>query len=151
MAQFTVLLLVFLPLTPLPEILKEELRLYYIWGWGWGCLPVIRCYIYAFSVDLDGVFQRQCISCNLIDGCRFFKADFSPNQTHFTLYCLGKSHPAFMPQNNIYILLFRQISTSLKKKTQVLESLKWPSTTQRTPPVSVSAACLADGIISHTR
>eukprot|EP00064_Thunnus_orientalis_P005747 superscaffoldBa00000576_g5761 len=40
-------------------------------------------------VDLDGVFQRQCISCNLIDGCRFFKAEFSPNQTHFILYCLG--------------------------------------------------------------
>uniref|UniRef100_A0A3B5B776 Inactive dipeptidyl peptidase 10-like n=1 Tax=Stegastes partitus TaxID=144197 RepID=A0A3B5B776_9TELE len=39
-------------------------------------------------VDLDGVFQRQCISCNLVDGCRFFKALFSPNQTHFTLYCL---------------------------------------------------------------
>uniref|UniRef100_A0A3P8UB18 Inactive dipeptidyl peptidase 10-like n=1 Tax=Amphiprion percula TaxID=161767 RepID=A0A3P8UB18_AMPPE len=38
-------------------------------------------------VDLDGVFQRQCISCNLVDGCRFFKAIFSPNQTHFTLYC----------------------------------------------------------------
>ncbi|TKS76676.1 Inactive dipeptidyl peptidase 10 [Collichthys lucidus] len=40
-------------------------------------------------VDLDGVFQRRCISCNLIDGCGFFKAEFSPNQTHFTLYCLG--------------------------------------------------------------
>uniref|UniRef100_A0A3Q4GUF7 Inactive dipeptidyl peptidase 10-like n=1 Tax=Neolamprologus brichardi TaxID=32507 RepID=A0A3Q4GUF7_NEOBR len=39
-------------------------------------------------VDLDGVFQRQCITCNLIDGCRFYKAVFSPNQTHFTLYCL---------------------------------------------------------------
>uniref|UniRef100_A0A671VCZ5 Inactive dipeptidyl peptidase 10-like n=1 Tax=Sparus aurata TaxID=8175 RepID=A0A671VCZ5_SPAAU len=44
---------------------------------------------HLYSVDLDGVFQRQCISCNLIDGCRFFKAVFSPNQTHFTLYCLG--------------------------------------------------------------
>uniref|UniRef100_A0A672JGJ9 Dipeptidyl-peptidase 6b n=1 Tax=Salarias fasciatus TaxID=181472 RepID=A0A672JGJ9_SALFA len=45
------------------------------------------------SVDLDGVFQRQCISCNLIDGCRFFRAVFSPNQTHFTLYCLGPGIP----------------------------------------------------------
>uniref|UniRef100_A0A674PAC8 Inactive dipeptidyl peptidase 10-like n=1 Tax=Takifugu rubripes TaxID=31033 RepID=A0A674PAC8_TAKRU len=44
-------------------------------------------------VDLDGVFQRQCISCNLIEGCRFFKAEFSPNQTHFTLYCLGPGIP----------------------------------------------------------
>uniref|UniRef100_A0A3Q0S745 Dipeptidyl-peptidase 6b n=1 Tax=Amphilophus citrinellus TaxID=61819 RepID=A0A3Q0S745_AMPCI len=39
-------------------------------------------------VDLDGVFQRHCITCNLIDGCHFFRAIFSPNQTHFTLYCL---------------------------------------------------------------
>uniref|UniRef100_A0A3Q2U4K4 Inactive dipeptidyl peptidase 10-like n=1 Tax=Fundulus heteroclitus TaxID=8078 RepID=A0A3Q2U4K4_FUNHE len=38
--------------------------------------------------DLNGVFQRHCISCDLIDGCGFFKAVFSPNQTHFILYCL---------------------------------------------------------------
>ncbi|XP_023144822.2 inactive dipeptidyl peptidase 10 [Amphiprion ocellaris] len=48
---------------------------------------------HLYSVDLDGVFQRQCISCNLVDGCRFFKAIFSPNQTHFTLYCLGPGIP----------------------------------------------------------
>uniref|UniRef100_A0A7N6BK80 Dipeptidyl-peptidase 6b n=1 Tax=Anabas testudineus TaxID=64144 RepID=A0A7N6BK80_ANATE len=36
---------------------------------------------------------RQCVSCNLIDRCRFFKAEFSPNQTHFTLYCLGPGIP----------------------------------------------------------
>ncbi|XP_029689480.1 inactive dipeptidyl peptidase 10 isoform X2 [Takifugu rubripes] len=48
---------------------------------------------HLYSVDLDGVFQRQCISCNLIEGCRFFKAEFSPNQTHFTLYCLGPGIP----------------------------------------------------------
>ncbi|XP_051281246.1 LOW QUALITY PROTEIN: inactive dipeptidyl peptidase 10 [Dicentrarchus labrax] len=48
---------------------------------------------HLYSVDLDGVFQRRCISCNLIDGCRFFKAEFSPNQTHFTLYCLGPGIP----------------------------------------------------------
>ncbi|KAM9856100.1 inactive dipeptidyl peptidase 10 [Aulostomus maculatus] len=46
-----------------------------------------------YSVDLDGVFERHCISCNLIDGCYFFKAEFSPNQTHFTLYCLGPGIP----------------------------------------------------------
>nr|XP_020473422.1 inactive dipeptidyl peptidase 10-like isoform X2 [Monopterus albus] len=48
---------------------------------------------HLYSVDLDGVFQRQCISCNLIDGCRFFKAEFSHNQTHFILYCLGPGIP----------------------------------------------------------
>uniref|UniRef100_A0A7N6AUT0 Dipeptidyl-peptidase 6b n=1 Tax=Anabas testudineus TaxID=64144 RepID=A0A7N6AUT0_ANATE len=52
------------------------------------CSEVIGHY-----VDLDGGFQRQCVSCNLIDRCRFFKAEFSPNQTHFTLYCLGPGIP----------------------------------------------------------
>ncbi|KAF3861091.1 hypothetical protein F7725_001346, partial [Dissostichus mawsoni] len=41
------------------------------------------------TVDVDGEFERRCLSCNLIDGCRFFSAEFSPNQTHFTLYCRG--------------------------------------------------------------
>ncbi|XP_067384228.1 inactive dipeptidyl peptidase 10 isoform X3 [Channa argus] len=48
---------------------------------------------HLYSVDLDGVFQRQCISCHLLDGCHFFKAEFSPNQTHFILYCLGPGIP----------------------------------------------------------
>ncbi|XP_028308261.1 inactive dipeptidyl peptidase 10 [Gouania willdenowi] len=48
---------------------------------------------HLFSVDLDGVFQRHCVSCNLIDGCQYLKALFSPNQTHFTLYCLGPGIP----------------------------------------------------------
>ncbi|XP_029911466.1 inactive dipeptidyl peptidase 10 [Myripristis murdjan] len=48
---------------------------------------------HLYSVDLDGVFQRQCLSCNLLDGCSFFKTEFSPNQTHFTLYCLGPGIP----------------------------------------------------------
>ncbi|XP_016891735.1 inactive dipeptidyl peptidase 10 isoform X2 [Cynoglossus semilaevis] len=48
---------------------------------------------HLYSVDLDGVFQRHCISCYLIDGCGFFRAEFSPNQTHFTLYCLGPGIP----------------------------------------------------------
>ncbi|XP_034029343.1 inactive dipeptidyl peptidase 10 [Thalassophryne amazonica] len=48
---------------------------------------------HLYSVNLDGVFHRQCISCNLINGCSFFKAEFSPNQTHFILYCLGPGIP----------------------------------------------------------
>ncbi|XP_023812591.2 inactive dipeptidyl peptidase 10 [Oryzias latipes] len=48
---------------------------------------------HLYSVELYGVFQRHCITCNLIDGCSFFKAIFSPNQTHFTLYCLGPGIP----------------------------------------------------------
>ncbi|KAF7669041.1 hypothetical protein LDENG_00254650 [Lucifuga dentata] len=48
---------------------------------------------HLYSVGLDGVFHRRCISCNLIDGCTFFKAEFSPNQTYFILYCLGPGIP----------------------------------------------------------
>lgn len=42
-----------------------------------------------FSVDLSGVLQRQCLTCNLIENCSFLKVEFSPNQTRFTLHCLG--------------------------------------------------------------
>ncbi|XP_038165361.1 inactive dipeptidyl peptidase 10 [Cyprinodon tularosa] len=48
---------------------------------------------HLYSVDLNGVFQRRCISCDLVDGCNFFKVVFSPNQTHFILYCLGPRIP----------------------------------------------------------
>ncbi|XP_068598933.1 inactive dipeptidyl peptidase 10 [Brachionichthys hirsutus] len=48
---------------------------------------------HLYSVALDGEFQRRCVSCDLIDGCRFFHAEFSPNQTHFTLRCLGPGIP----------------------------------------------------------
>uniref|UniRef100_A0A1A7XHI3 Peptidase S9 prolyl oligopeptidase catalytic domain-containing protein n=1 Tax=Iconisemion striatum TaxID=60296 RepID=A0A1A7XHI3_9TELE len=48
---------------------------------------------HLYSVDLKGVFRPRCISCNLIDGCSFFKAVFSPNITHFILYCLGPGIP----------------------------------------------------------
>ncbi|XP_075898617.1 inactive dipeptidyl peptidase 10 [Nelusetta ayraudi] len=54
---------------------------------------------HLYSVDLDGVFQRQCLSCNLVDGCSFFKAEFSPNQTYFTLYCLGPGVPKVTVHN----------------------------------------------------
>uniref|UniRef100_A0A8C3ACI1 Uncharacterized protein n=1 Tax=Cyclopterus lumpus TaxID=8103 RepID=A0A8C3ACI1_CYCLU len=42
---------------------------------------------------------RRCISCTLMDGCRFFKAEFSPNQTHFILYCLGPGIPKVTVHN----------------------------------------------------
>ncbi|XP_056444036.1 inactive dipeptidyl peptidase 10 isoform X2 [Gadus chalcogrammus] len=48
---------------------------------------------HLYSVDLNGVFQRQCLSCDLKEECSFFKADFSHNQTNFILYCLGPGIP----------------------------------------------------------
>uniref|UniRef100_A0A669EJF5 Inactive dipeptidyl peptidase 10 n=1 Tax=Oreochromis niloticus TaxID=8128 RepID=A0A669EJF5_ORENI len=70
-----------------------------------GKIVINNLFSFFQSVDLDGVFQRQCITCNLIDGCRFYKAVFSPNQTHFTLYCLGKS-PTHV---HVYTLTLKQI------------------------------------------
>ncbi|XP_051947869.1 inactive dipeptidyl peptidase 10-like isoform X1 [Xyrauchen texanus] len=48
---------------------------------------------HLYSVELGGVFQRQCLTCNLFEQCNFYTADFSPNQTYFTLYCLGPGVP----------------------------------------------------------
>ncbi|XP_030278594.1 inactive dipeptidyl peptidase 10 [Sparus aurata] len=88
---------------------------------------------HLYSVDLDGVFQRQCISCNLIDGCRFFKAVFSPNQTHFTLYCLGPGIPKVTAHStkdpSRYVVL--EDNSPLSK---ALEDKRLPETLFRTLP-----------------
>ncbi|XP_037121626.1 inactive dipeptidyl peptidase 10 isoform X1 [Syngnathus acus] len=54
---------------------------------------------HLYSVDVEGAFQRQCITCNLLDGCRFFRAEFSPNCTYFTLRCLGPGIPKVTVHN----------------------------------------------------
>ncbi|KAA0707287.1 Inactive dipeptidyl peptidase 10 [Triplophysa tibetana] len=48
---------------------------------------------HLYSVELGGVFHRQCLTCNLFEQCNFYKADFSPNQTYLTLHCLGPGVP----------------------------------------------------------
>ncbi|XP_051516559.1 inactive dipeptidyl peptidase 10-like isoform X3 [Myxocyprinus asiaticus] len=48
---------------------------------------------HLYSVEVGGVFHRQCLTCNLFERCNFYTADFSPNQTYFTLYCLGPGVP----------------------------------------------------------
>ncbi|XP_019960254.2 inactive dipeptidyl peptidase 10 [Paralichthys olivaceus] len=88
---------------------------------------------HLYSVDLDGVFQRQCISCNLIDGCSFFKSEFSPNQTHFTLYCLGPGIPKVTVHStkdpSRYVVL--EDNSPLSK---ALEDKRLPETLFRTLP-----------------
>ncbi|XP_031146150.1 inactive dipeptidyl peptidase 10 isoform X2 [Sander lucioperca] len=88
---------------------------------------------HLYSVDLDGVFQRQCISCNLIDGCRFFKAQFSPNQTHFTLYCLGPGIPKVTVHStkDPYRYVVLEDNSPLSK---ALEDKRLPETLFRTLP-----------------
>uniref|UniRef100_A0A8C6M9K5 Dipeptidyl-peptidase 10 (Non-functional) n=1 Tax=Nothobranchius furzeri TaxID=105023 RepID=A0A8C6M9K5_NOTFU len=53
----------------------------------------IACLAAQVSSRTPRVSRPRCISCNLIDGCSFFKAVFSPNITHFILYCLGPGIP----------------------------------------------------------
>ncbi|XP_076840196.1 inactive dipeptidyl peptidase 10 [Brachyhypopomus gauderio] len=48
---------------------------------------------HLYSVELGGVFHRHCLTCDLFENCSFFRAEFSPNKTHFTLYCLGPGVP----------------------------------------------------------
>ncbi|CAG6021838.1 unnamed protein product [Menidia menidia] len=88
---------------------------------------------HLYSVDLNGVFQRQCISCNLMDGCRFFKAVFSPNQTHFILYCLGPGIPKvtvhMTKDPSRYVIL--EDNSPLSK---ALEDKRLPETLFRTLP-----------------
>uniref|UniRef100_A0A3Q1KGA8 Dipeptidyl-peptidase 6b n=1 Tax=Anabas testudineus TaxID=64144 RepID=A0A3Q1KGA8_ANATE len=74
-------------------------------------------------------FLRQCVSCNLIDRCRFFKAEFSPNQTHFTLYCLG------------YVIL--EDNSPLSK---ALEDKSLPETLFRTITQILFVLLLRDGV-----
>ncbi|KAI4898677.1 hypothetical protein NFI96_018010 [Prochilodus magdalenae] len=50
---------------------------------------------HLYSAELGGVFHRHCLTCKLFERCSFFKADFSPNQTHFTLYCLETKQLTF--------------------------------------------------------
>ncbi|XP_056280031.1 inactive dipeptidyl peptidase 10 isoform X2 [Pseudoliparis swirei] len=88
---------------------------------------------HLYSVDLDGVFQRRCISCTLMDGCRFLKAEFSPNQTHFILYCLGPGIPKVTVHStkdpSRYVVL--EDNSPLSK---ALEDKRLPETLFRTLP-----------------
>ncbi|MGH0178938.1 UNVERIFIED_CONTAM: hypothetical protein FKN15_077976 [Acipenser sinensis] len=48
---------------------------------------------HLYSVDVAGVFRRACVTCDLIADCTFFRAQFSPNMTSFTLQCGGPGVP----------------------------------------------------------
>ncbi|XP_030623526.1 inactive dipeptidyl peptidase 10 [Chanos chanos] len=48
---------------------------------------------HLYSVELVGMFHRHCLTCDLTEQCTFFRAEFSPNQTHFVLHCLGPGVP----------------------------------------------------------
>uniref|UniRef100_A0A4W5LXI4 Inactive dipeptidyl peptidase 10-like n=1 Tax=Hucho hucho TaxID=62062 RepID=A0A4W5LXI4_9TELE len=72
------------------------------------------------------IFERQCLTCNLLDDCSFFKAVFSPNQTYFTLYCLGRCS-VHTHSNAGYIVL--EDNTPL---SETLEKKRLPETVFKT-------------------
>ncbi|XP_077464066.1 inactive dipeptidyl peptidase 10 [Stigmatopora argus] len=86
---------------------------------------------HLYSVDVHGAFHRQCITCNLIDGCNFFQAEFSPNCTYFILRCLGPGIPKvtvhYLKDPSRYVIL--EDNTPLSK---ALEDKRLPETLFRT-------------------
>uniref|UniRef100_A0A667Y9D6 Dipeptidyl peptidase like 10 n=1 Tax=Myripristis murdjan TaxID=586833 RepID=A0A667Y9D6_9TELE len=90
---------------------------------------------------------RQCLSCNLLDGCSFFKTEFSPNQTHFTLYCLGPGIPKVTvhstkdPSSECYIFL--EDNSAL---AEALEDKRLPETLFRTLSLILLLLSHRDGV-----
>lgn len=42
------------------------------------------------SANTVGSFNRQCLSCDLVDNCAYFSASFSPSADFFLLKCEGE-------------------------------------------------------------
>lgn len=51
------------------------------------CPPSLR------SASTVGSFNRQCLSCDLVDNCTYFSASFSPGADFFLLKCEGEFPP----------------------------------------------------------
>ncbi|XP_061477723.1 inactive dipeptidyl peptidase 10-like [Rhineura floridana] len=48
---------------------------------------------HLYSLDLDGSFNRTCLTCGLRPGCSFVDVSFSPKMGHFILFCRGPGIP----------------------------------------------------------
>ncbi|XP_033856078.1 dipeptidyl aminopeptidase-like protein 6 isoform X2 [Acipenser ruthenus] len=48
---------------------------------------------HLYSADTTGTFNRCCLSCDLIEGCGYVSASFSPNMQYFILNCEGPGIP----------------------------------------------------------
>uniref|UniRef100_A0A8D0L245 A-type potassium channel modulatory protein DPP6 n=1 Tax=Sphenodon punctatus TaxID=8508 RepID=A0A8D0L245_SPHPU len=47
---------------------------------------------HLYSASTNGNFNRQCLSCELIENCTYFSASFSHNKEYFLLTCEGMFH-----------------------------------------------------------
>ncbi|XP_039609568.1 dipeptidyl aminopeptidase-like protein 6 isoform X2 [Polypterus senegalus] len=49
---------------------------------------------HLYSAATTGLYNRQCLSCNLIEGCGYVGASFSHNMQYFLLDCKGPGVPS---------------------------------------------------------
>uniref|UniRef100_H2ZT01 A-type potassium channel modulatory protein DPP6 n=1 Tax=Latimeria chalumnae TaxID=7897 RepID=H2ZT01_LATCH len=56
---------------------------------------------HLYSAETNGTYNRQCISCELVDNCTYVNASFSPNMDFFLLICevLGPGVPTVTVHN----------------------------------------------------
>ncbi|KAF4020496.1 hypothetical protein G4228_011632 [Cervus hanglu yarkandensis] len=52
-----------------------------------------------YSASTVGSFNRQCLSCDLVDNCTYFSASFSPGADFFLLKCEGPGVPTVTVHN----------------------------------------------------
>ncbi|KAI4570869.1 hypothetical protein MJT46_006386 [Ovis ammon polii x Ovis aries] len=52
-----------------------------------------------YSASTVGSFNRQCLSCDLVDNCTYFSASFSPGADFFLLKCEGPGVPTVTVYN----------------------------------------------------
>lgn len=56
------------------------------------------CLLRPCSASTVGSFNRQCLSCDLVENCTYFSASFSHNMDFFLLKCEGTFQPQFLAQ-----------------------------------------------------
>ncbi|XP_068940889.1 A-type potassium channel modulatory protein DPP6 [Petaurus breviceps papuanus] len=54
---------------------------------------------HLYSADTEGTYNRQCLSCELIENCTYFSASFSHNMDYFLLKCEGPRVPMVTVHN----------------------------------------------------
>uniref|UniRef100_A0A4X2KND8 A-type potassium channel modulatory protein DPP6 n=1 Tax=Vombatus ursinus TaxID=29139 RepID=A0A4X2KND8_VOMUR len=54
---------------------------------------------HLYSADTEGTYNRQCLSCELIENCTCFSASFSHNMDYFLLKCEGPRVPMVTVHN----------------------------------------------------
>ncbi|XP_053569782.1 dipeptidyl aminopeptidase-like protein 6 [Bombina bombina] len=70
---------------------------------------------HLYSANTNGSFNRQCISCDLIESCSYVRASFSHNLEFFILKCEGPRVPIVTVHNTSS----REIVTELEKNTNI--------------------------------